>query len=271
MRTTIFIFILTIAGFSKIFSQTSPGDIVTDRPDQTESAVITPKNHIQIESGISYSRQSVLFLSFLGFEVNADYYTVPTVLFRYGLEPFIELRLNAEYLTGKIKTKINNSVINEDTKSGLQPIQIGAKLKLFETASRVTKGALLVSGDIPAFATGDFTDMETTLEGRFLFQTAHKDGLALGINVGMEYTPDNGEKVYLYTIAPSFGFNDKLGGFIELYGFYYNTPDEFNNYLDGGLTYLLAPNMQLDLSAGILFSANTHYFISSGFSVRLPR
>lgn len=264
VTTVLFLFIFS-ANLS--FAQ----EIVTDRPDQTESAVIVPQKHIQIESGLAYNRESFTLLSLFGIETDAHTYTVPTVLFRYGVESFLELRLNAEYQTTKFEGKTNNVVTSSSTQSGLLPVQIGAKLKLFETKSKVTKGALLVSGDIPALSSGDYTDGSSMLEARFAFQTEHKDGLAIGLNVGMEYVPSNGEKGYLYTIAPSFGLSDRLGAFIELYGFYYPTPDAFYNYLDGGFTYSLAPNTQLDLSAGIAFSVNTNYFISTGFSIRLPK
>ena len=77
-------FILPIALFSQIlFSQ----DLITDRPDQTESAVVVGDKKIQIESGILNQENS-------DGEKNLS---IPTNLFRYGISEKIELRLNLEH------------------------------------------------------------------------------------------------------------------------------------------------------------------------------
>ena len=74
-RFLFFSFILFNSSF--VFSQ-----ITTDRPDQTESAVVISKGQIQIESGISiYESESNI-----------------NTLFRFGLIEGIEIRLNSNYL-----------------------------------------------------------------------------------------------------------------------------------------------------------------------------
>ena len=47
--------VLTTLYFSANAQDTSSADnLVTDRPDQTESALTVPKNHLQIETGAAY-------------------------------------------------------------------------------------------------------------------------------------------------------------------------------------------------------------------------
>ena len=56
-----------------VASAQSP-DLVTDRPDQTESATVVPRGLIQVETGYLFARDS-----------NVDGYEVPGTLFRIGL------------------------------------------------------------------------------------------------------------------------------------------------------------------------------------------
>ena len=63
----------------------------------------------------------------------------------------------------------------------------------------------------------------------------------------------------------------QLGGFIELYG-YFSEGYEPNHFIDGGLTYRILNNLQVDLSAGTQYSDDvSDFFIGGGLSVRLPR
>jgi hypothetical protein len=62
--------------------------------------------------------------------------------------------------------------------------------------------------------------------------------------------------------------SDNLAVFFEQYGFLkkHTVPD---CRLDGGLTYIIKNNMQLDCSGGIgLTEESPKYFISAGLSVR---
>ena len=62
-------------------------EIITDRPDQTESSSTIQKGNLQIESG--------LLLEFLGEDISPSERTIlaPTTLIRYGLLDFAELRI----------------------------------------------------------------------------------------------------------------------------------------------------------------------------------
>jgi hypothetical protein len=74
MKKSILVFFLAITSFGQITAQ-----LVTDRPDQTESSSTVGKGNLQIESGI-----------FVGFEGDNMFSTrqilLPTTLFRYGLK-----------------------------------------------------------------------------------------------------------------------------------------------------------------------------------------
>ena len=57
-------------------------DMVTDRPDQTESATVVPRGLLQVETGYLFARDG-----------DVDGYAVPGTLFRLGLGGRLELRI----------------------------------------------------------------------------------------------------------------------------------------------------------------------------------
>jgi hypothetical protein len=65
---------------------------------------------------------------------------------------------------------------------------------------------------------------------------------------------------------------DKLGCFVEFFG---DIPTGSNggsaNSFDGGFTYLIADNLQLDVFSGVGLSGDADdWFIGAGFSIRFP-
>ena len=67
-----------------------------------------------------------------------------------------------------------------------------------------------------------------------------------------------------YSLAVGFTINDKWGFYIEPYGEWLNFQSIASN-LDGGFTYLLQQNIQLDISYGLGLNYHMHY-TSLGFS-----
>ena len=77
MKKRFLIFLFLLFNYSLVFSQ-----ITTDRPDQTESAVVLSTGQIQVESGISIENSQS--------NINT--------LFRIGIIEGIEIRINSNYL-----------------------------------------------------------------------------------------------------------------------------------------------------------------------------
>ena len=123
-------FILAPALFSQIlFSQ----DLITDRPDQTESAVVVGEKKIQIESGILNQENS-------GGEKNLS---IPTNLFRYGISEKIELRLNLEH--------------SDKKNYGIESIEIGSKINLNKNKNTLNqKIATVRAGNV--IGGGDYSE-----------------------------------------------------------------------------------------------------------------
>ena len=76
-----------------------------------------------------------------------------------------------------------------------------------------------------------------------------------GFNLGVKQETQTDEvrkqslSSFFYTLATGFGLTDRLGAFVELYGdlgLDSAAPDTHS--FDGGFTYLLRANLQLDLT-----------------------
>ena len=64
-------------------------EMVTDRPDQTESATVVPWGLLQVETGYLFARDG-----------DVDGYAVPGTLFRLGLGGRLELRIGHVGIVG---------------------------------------------------------------------------------------------------------------------------------------------------------------------------
>ena len=97
------------------------------------------------------------------------------------------------------------------------------------------------------------------------------DRLTLSYNLGAEWDGENPEPIFIYTLAPAYSFTDKIGAYIEIYGF---APQQqrADHRADGGIFYLVKNHIQLDVSGGFRITNNApEYYGALGFSIRLPR
>lgn len=82
--------ILTSLLITSLFANSQKLDpIQTDRPDQTETAAIVPKGMFQVENGFSFQRK----------DANNSSFSLPSTLWKYGVNDNFELRLITEFLS----------------------------------------------------------------------------------------------------------------------------------------------------------------------------
>jgi hypothetical protein len=96
------------------------------------------------------------------------------------------------------------------------------------------------------------------------------DKVSIGYNLGAEWDGETAEPTFIYTFTTAFSLTDRLGCYIEAFGF---APQKqtARHQADGGFTYLFSDNAQLDISGGIALTENApDYYTSLGFSFRLP-
>lgn len=241
--------------------------LVTDRPDQTESAAIVPAGSVQIELGWAREVDE-------SSGVRAEVDGVPGTLIRIGLVERVELRLG---WTGWTDETVRAAGQTRDV-SGSGDATVGAKVLLRRGSNGGPQVAVLFGTTVP---TGDEDVTRDAHDPSFRISIAHDwtPRLSVGYNVGVawETEPDpvlGDETVAIgqYTVALGIGLRARWGAFVELYGDLPIEGGEPEHAFDGGVTYLLRPNLQLDLAAGVgLSDAASDWFVGLGVSFRLPR
>ncbi len=255
IQITLFLLMLTLVAQS----QENEPELITDRPDQTESSVTVPLKSVQIESGFLLENDQSDLLNLRSITYNST-------LLRYGLLNNFELRLGLEYLEERVKFRdldITNTV------SGLMPMHAGFKVKIADEKGWLPEFAFLGGMILPFTADKAFKPEYSGGNMRLAFSHILSDRFSLGYNFGAEW---NGETVipeYFYSLALGIGVTDALGVFLESYGTIPEKGDDAH-LLDAGFTYLLLPNFQLDLSGGIgLNDAAPENYISFGLTYRI--
>ncbi len=238
----------TICVFSSAFAQLEKID--TDRPDQTESAVLTPKKWIQLEMGFIIQHNSKLENEFL----------LPTLLSKYGISKRIECRLITTY--NCIKAMGINNI------TGLSPIELGSRIALTEEKKWMPKISLLLHLAIPGLSSKNFKINKAAPKFRFSMQHTLTDQIGLGYNLGAEWDGYNNQPTLIYTFAPGFNLNEKWYGYFEAYGFISRAETAQHN-LDGGIAYYVNDNTKLDISSGFGISKTApDWYFAIGASIR---
>ena len=240
-------------------SQTPPLD--TDRPDQTESSSTVPKHFLQIETGFILQNDENDLMRDRSFAYN-------TTLLRYGLWDNFELRLGADFLGNNITNKNTDYSQNY---SGFSPLYAGFKVKVVEEAGLRPEIAFMGALVLPFTASSDYKPSYTAPSLRFAFSHTLSDRLSLGYNLGAEWDGETAFPGYFYSVALGFELVENLGLFIESFG---TIPEAgtAQHQFDAGLTYLILPNFQLDISGGIgLNDEAPDNFVSIGLTYRIPR
>jgi len=253
------IFFMGLTAFVK--AQNEIPELITDRPDQTESSTTVPFKSLQIETGFVLEKfETDLF--------KQTSYSYNTTLLRYGLLKNFELRLGLEYLGENVKIKNTDST---NSISGLGTVYTGFKVKIAEEESWKPEIAFLGGLVLPFTANKDFKPEYTAANIRFAFSHTLSDRFSLGYNLGAEWDGETAIPGYFYSVALGIGLTDKLGMFVESYGLVPETGDA-EHLVDAGFTYLVLQNFQLDISGGLGLNKNSiDNFISFGLSYRIPK
>ena len=234
MKNRFLFFSFMLFNSSFVFSQ-----ITTDRPDQTESALVISKGQIQIESGISiYESESNI-----------------NTLFRFGLIEGIEIRLNTNYLI--------NDELSFMKKSSFSDFEVGAKFKILDKNSNNTKVAFLSHLSIPT-AREVFSNKVYGILSRVNISHDLKKESQIGYNIGYnKFNNMDGEFIYTIAYGRSLG---SFGIFFEIFGD--ESKNNSNINFDSGITYLIDDKKQLDLSIGRGLN-NEMLYVSAGISINI--
>jgi len=238
--------ILTLFFTSNFFAQ----NIITDRPDQTESSVTVGNKAFQIETGLLFQQKENTIKSFFG----------PSTLLRYGISKGIELRLMSQYESTKIELE------DEDVHySGLNDIEFGAKIQLLKKSTLNTEIAFLTHVIVPT-AKEHLTSNNLGVINKLAISHAISNKIGIGYNIGYDYIEN--QSYLTYSLAIGVSLSEKLSFYSEPYGAL-GASNNFESNFNAGFTYLVTNNFQLDASYGFGINSDMKY-ISVGFSYKLP-
>jgi len=242
-------------------------EMVTDRPDQTESSSIVPIDRIQIEVGWTLSHDEIG-----GVENEAR--EAPGVLVRAGFSDRMEMRLGYD---GYIAEEVDDGSSSAE-ESGSGDGSVGLKIFLREEEGRIPETAVILSLSLPIGAE-EFSShgVDPTV---LLCQSLTLGGpFSLGWNLGgtlpsrEDADGDRETDSYLkYSVALGAGLGDRVGLFAEFFG---EAPVDATtgalNSVDGGITFLLRHNVQIDCAGGAALSEDgADWFAGAGLSLRFP-
>lgn len=217
-------------------AETSP-PLVGDRPDFTESASAVTR--FQLETGYTFSGAD-----------DVDVHTLGEALLRIPAAEGLELRVEVSSYEWE---EISGATAPSETESsGFTDPSLGLKLELLEPsdAEPGPSVALLAWSTLP---TRDVSDAGAQPGAALAAEADLSDRLSLGVNAGVEgrdaadvrFTELSG------SVALGIGLTESVGAYAEGYGFVPtgDGPDA-SSVVNGGLTLLVTPDLQLDARIG---------------------
>jgi hypothetical protein len=245
MKPSVQVLLLSLFIISTAVSQ----DIITDRPDFTESTTAIAFHKIQVESGYEYA----VFTSLKEF-------SYPNTLLRFGMGRRWEARLGFSGWTNDMVQNHSSIYIND--------LDLEAKYHITGMEAPFPLAILLVS----TLPTGDKQVRVAAPEFGLKFAAEHalSSSISLSSNLGGISVEVDGKRKWHYLSSLSMGINlsARLGSFVEMYAEF--PPDQtWQPVFDSGLTYLLHRNAQIDFYVGKgLYDNAANIIIGCGFSFR---
>ena len=229
-----------------------------DRPDLTEGATTVGHLRFHIETSFAWER-------FDG-DIEENEYFMSTLL-RFGFGDHFEFLLETDAFT-------RLDIGDDEDLTGFSPIAIGIRYNLFEGESigDMTLGYIMMA-EIPS-GTDEFETEDTEVTMRLAAEWDFSETLSLGTNVGLEsQTDDSGESFYSFLASAVLGiaFDDQWGGLVEIAVDSAESDEGDAIWLfDVGLTFLVNPDLQLDVAAGTGLSGDEapDFFMTTGLSIR---
>lgn len=228
-------------------------ELVTDRPDQTESAVTVPLHHLQLETGFVQENDELLGNVFSN-----------STLLRFGVLNNMELRIAAEWLN------YTKGAFGSSTKpKGWAAPAVGIKIAISEQNGLLPEMALLSHIALPRTGTDAFQTNYMNPDAILAFAYTVSENASLGANLGAQWD-DSGQTAGFYALVLGLSYTERLGIFLETYGYFVRNTD-LDSRIDAGLTYLIMDNLQLDFSFGFgLSDISPDNFLGFGVSYRIP-
>lgn len=226
-------------------------ELITDRPDFTESAVTVPVGMLQIEGGATHT------------SLGGDHseLVLGEALLRWGFRDKLEFRFGPPSIV---------SASNGDTDTGISDGSIGAKLQLGPVGSGWDL-AVIATTTVPIgddqFSSDEFDPSLIFTAGRAIDETFSVGGQ---IVAALPTVGSDRELEWGLTWVIGAALAPQTGGFVELAA---TIPEEGTSAVVGhtGIVHQVTDRLQIDIHGGIgLSDTAPDAFIGAGVSALLP-
>lgn len=243
--------------------------IVTDRPDFTESTDAVPRGHVQFEGGYTFTLDRE-------HSDRTRNHTVPEALLRIGVLEDLELRLGWEgySFTDSLfddRTRGGRRTSREDWSQGATDITVGMKYKLFEQQGWRPHVGVIAQVSAPSGST-ELTsgDVDPEVKWLWAYDLADRWGLAGNLNLAAPTDEEGRFAQTAASVSASYSWTERLGSYVEYYGFYPNARHaDCAHTLNGGVTFLVHDDFQIDLRVGAgLNEEADDFLVGVGFGYR---
>ena len=248
--------LVALTSVTAAFAQ-DPRELVTDRPDFTESSEVVGRGAIQIETGFTLESDRAG-------AVRSRAITTPAILARFGVGSRVEVRVGGDgYLRGWTTSPASPAV------SGYSDVEVGAKVKWLDADGfdMSVIPALSVPTNDDHYSSGTF---DTTVKVTWAADLPRAFGLSGNLNVARRGDQVGRFSQGAFSASLAHALAGPWGGYVEGYVFT-PPPREVGAAwtVNGGVTRAIGADMQLDLEIGRgVNRAATDWFVGVGFVVR---
>ena len=230
------------------FGQDELTELTVDRPGFADTPFTVPSGMYQFEFGFDYFKRPT-----------GEFYNLPVGMLRTGISKRSEIRVSTRHI-------LDNT--DGNSFKGITPLSLGVKMHVIKERKWIPETDIMTNVIIPMSET---TSQSSKLgyEVLLLFQHDFYPNTALNYNIGYVWDSFQGKSVFTVSVCFNYLPTRRIGLYIEYFGFGQNKwPGEQG--FDGGITYLLAPNFQVDISSGVSrLEDKNNFFASSGFTFRI--
>lgn len=256
-------------------AQMEEDPITSDRPGFSNAAATVSQGTLQAELGYDFTSAESESFS----DESVATHSVGLLLLRYGVTDAIELRANvgsagfAETLSA-----VDGALDTEsEFESGYNGASAEIKARLFQNTTTTVSA---FSATTLPLATGPFeqtndaggTDERARQTLALLLDGSLGQNITLTLNGGASFFWDSGVQedratsgIFIPTL--SFSINDQAGAYVGYFGEY--TKSINVNFVEGGFTYLVSNDTQVDINGGFRVDDNRDgFFVGLGLSQR---
>jgi hypothetical protein len=237
--------------------------LITDRPDFTEASSTVGQGVFQLEAGYTYTYDC-------DDAGSTKSHSFPETLLRVGvLADWLELRVAWNYG----EEAGNQFGVGSATTTGAEDLYLGIKWGLTGQEGILPEMAIITQMTVPT--AGEFSAGETLPGLVWLYGWDLNDWLSTGAQTKADRALDDvtGEPYLEFSQSwtINYALHDRVGAYTEWFVLAPDGADtnHTEHYADGGFTFLVNNNFQLDVRAGVgLNDAADDYFVGTGFAVR---